>query len=523
MLKKRWLIIFSMFMMVVLLAACASPTPEVDTSELDAAKAAAAEAEAKIAEAEAKAAEAEAMAIEAASASEEELASAQEALEAAQSEAEAAKAEAETAKAEAEAAQAAAAEAVVEEEMVEEEQVTLQYWTWFPPLPTTEKFIAAFEEENPNIDVEITILESTVYQDKLPLSLAGGEELDLVAIQTSAMVDQVKADLMPLEPLLEEHVGTDWQSRINEKSVEQSRSLADDGELYILPMGSLGSVVGYYNVEILDEYGLEVPTTNEEFKAFAADLTAQNPDIVPVVFTGANWFQDEILLTLIGQTHPSFFNDIRYGDGKWNDPAYVQALRDFKQMYDDGIFSMDMIDLDYGRSLEVFYAGEAAILLQGTWEAGVLSESFREENGIELADVGLMPLPLMDEAGTPSIRSFIELGMAVPNNAAHPEEAMKLLEFIVLGNGVDEWAPTFINVPGKLGYELSDDALTSDAAQDGYSTLVDLVQNPSSDRNNVSAFSAVVGDAIIEVLNGADAQEVADALQAEWESGRYLQ
>ena len=322
---------------------------------------------------------------------------------------------------------------------------------------------------------------------------------------------------------MNQYVGDDWASRINEKSVEQSRLLADDGELYILPMGSLGSVVGYYNAEMLAEYGLEVPTTNAEFKEFADAIQAQNPDILPVVFTGANWFQDEILLTLIGQTSPSFFNDIRYGDGAWNDPAFVEALQTYKQMYDDGIFSMDVIDLDYGRALEIFYAGEAAILLQGTWEAGVLSEPFRQENGIELADVGLMPLPLLDEAGTPSIRSFIELGMAVPNNAAHPEEAMKLLEFIVLGNGVDAWAPTFINVPGQLGYALPDTALTSDAARDGYATLVDLVQNPSSDRNNVSAFSAVVGDGIIEVLNGADAQEVADALQAEWESGRYSQ
>ena len=523
MLKKRWLMVTLVLLLVALLAACGGSTPAVDTAELDEAKAAAAAAEAKVAEAEAKAEEAEAMAVKAANASADELAAAQTALETAQAEAEAAKVEAEAAKAEAEAAQSAAAEAAEsEEEMAEDEPVTLQFWTWFPPLPTTEKIIAAFEAENPNIDVEVTILESTVYQDKLPLSLSGGEELDLVAVQTSAMVDQVKADLMPLEPLLEEHVGDDWASRINEKSVEQSRLLAGDGELYILPMGSLGSVVGYYNAEMLEEYGLEVPTTNEEFKAFAADLQAQDPDILPVVFTGAGWFHDEILLTLIGQTSPSFFNDIRYGDGVWNDPAYVQALRDYKQMYDDGIFSMDVIDLDYGRALEVFYTGEAAILLQGTWEAGALSEPFRQESGIELADVGLMPLPLIDESGTPSIRSFIELGMAVPNSAAHPEEAMKLLEFIVLGNGVDEWAPTFINVPGKLGYELPDSTLTSDAARDGYNTLVELVQNPSSDRNNVSAFSNVVGDAIIEVLNGADAQEVADALQAEWESGRYL-
>jgi raffinose/stachyose/melibiose transport system substrate-binding protein len=421
---------------------------------------------------------------------------------------------------------AAEEEGVVEEPVEEEvaEPVTIQFWTWFPPLPTTEKIIAAFEAENPDIKVEITILESTVYQDKLPLSLAGGEELDLVAIQTSAMVDQLKADLQPLEPLLEEYIGADWQSMYAQKSVEQSRILADDGELYILPMGSLGSVVAYYNVEIFEEYGLEVPTNYAEFKSFADELTAQNPDILPVVLNGADgWFQDEVVLTLIGQTSPDFYNDIRYGDGRWDDPAYVQVLEDYKQMYDDGIFSMDVMDLDYGRALEIFYAGEAAILLQGTWEAGVISEPFRQEKGIELADVGMIPLPVIREGGTPSIRSFIELGMAVPHNSDNPEEAMMLLEYIVLGGGVDEWSPAFLAIPSKLGYEFPDDLLTSDAARDGFETLTQLVQNPSSDRNNVSPFSSgVAGPGIIEVINGADAQEVAENMQAEWESGRYI-
>ena len=511
MLKKHWLMVILVLVVVSLLAACGGSTPTVDTSELDAAKAAASTAEAKVAEAEAKAAEAEAMVAEAENASAEELAAAQAAVEAAQ-------AEAETAKAEAEAALAAAAEP--EEEMAEDEQITLQFWTWFPPLPTTEKMIAAFEEEHPNIDVEITILESTVYQDTMPLSLVGGEQMDVVAIQTSSMVNQVKADLSPLEPLLNEYVGSDWADMVNPTAIEQGKILADDGELYILPMGSLGSVVGFYNVEMFEEYGLEVPTTNAELKEFADSLAAQNPDILPVVFTGANWFQDEILLTQMGQTYPEFYDEIRYGDGRWDDPAFVEGLENYKQMFDDGLFSLDVVDLDYGRSLELFYTGDAAILLQGTWEAGVLSTPFREEKGIDLADVGLMPLPLVDESGTPSIRSFIELGLSVPQSSEHPEEAMMLIEYLILGEGVDVWGPALITVPSLNGYEFSEDVLASDAAKEGYATLVDLVENPSSDRNN-TPFSQVVGDAIISVLNGQDAQEAAEGIQAEWESGRY--
>ncbi len=83
------------------------------------------------------------------------------------------------------------------------------------------------------------------------------------------------------------------------------------------------------------------------------------------------------------------------------------------------------------------------------------------------------------------------------------------------------WAPTLSFVPAKLGYALPETTLTSEVAQEGFATMSELIQNPSSDRNN-TPFSQIVGDHIIEVLNGADPEDVAARLQAEWESGRYL-
>ncbi len=192
-------------------------------------------------------------------------------------------------------------------------------------------------------------------------------------------------------------------------------------------------------------------------------------------------------------------------------------------MHDDGIFSLDTIDIDYGGALEIFYSGGAPILLQGTWEAGMLSEPYRTENGIDLAEVGLMPLPLISDEGTPSIRSFIEIGMAVPEQLGQPRGSHEAPRV----PGPWRWrrrvgAERSFVIPAKLGYEIDESILTSDVAQESFATLSELVQNPSSDRNNISPFSNVVGDDIIEVLNGADPEEVAAKLQAEWESGRYL-
>jgi raffinose/stachyose/melibiose transport system substrate-binding protein len=401
------------------------------------------------------------------------------------------------------------------------EPVTIKFWTWFPPLDDTKKLIAGFEAENPGIKVELTELESKAYQDKLPLALAGGDAPDIVAVQTSAMVNQIKDSLQPLEPLLGQYVGADWASQVNPKAIEQAKKLASDGQQYFLPLGSLGSAVGFYNKEIFDKYGLTVPTNYAEFKAVAEKLKADAPDILPMVFPADNWFQDELVLTVVGQQKPSFFNDVRYGNGRWDDPAYIQALQDYKKLYDDGILSKDNLDIDYGRSLELFYTGKAAMMVNGTWEGGVISQPFREAKGINLTDVGAMAFPVLRDGGTPSLRSFIEIGMAIPKAAAHPAEAMKFLEYLNLGNGVDIWGPMLIEVPSKLGYEMDPSVLTSDAAKSGYKTLSDLIANGPSDRNNVSSFSSVAGDGVLEVLGGADPAKVAAKLQAEWESGRY--
>jgi raffinose/stachyose/melibiose transport system substrate-binding protein len=132
-----------------------------------------------------------------------------------------------------------------------------------------------------------------------------------------------------------------------------------------------------------------------------------------------------------------------------------------------------------------------------------------------------MPLPVLENGGTASLRSFIEIGLAVPKSAEHPAEAMKLLQFLVLGNGVDVWGPMLIEVPSRLDYTLPAAVLTTDAAKSGYDTLVKLLANPASDRNNVSAFSTVAGNGIIQVVNGTDPAQVAANLQKEWDSGRY--
>ncbi len=403
------------------------------------------------------------------------------------------------------------------------EPVTIQFWTWFPSEETVQRVIDGFEAANPGVEVEFSLFQNVAYQDRLPLALTSGDTIDVAAVQTSTMVNTVKADLDPLVPLFDQYASGPLESALVPAALEQARVLADDGEIYIAPLGFLGSVAAYYNADLLDELGLDVPRTRADLLNMVRTAEAQRPDLLPISFTGANWFVDEIVLTVTEQIEPGFFNSVRYdAGGAWDSPTFAAAFEAVTSAFDEGIFSLDVLDLDYGRAIEIFQSGEAVMFLQGTWESGILSEPFRTTNGIEMSNVTASPLPLLVENGTHSIRAFIEVGLSVPSHSEHKAEAVKFIEYFTSGDGVDLWVTDLFAAPARVGYAVPSDVFSTDGAASGYAEVAAVLSNPGSDRNNVSDFSNVAGDAVIEtIISGTPVSEQVHFLQAEWDSGRY--
>jgi len=400
--------------------------------------------------------------------------------------------------------------------------VTLKYHTWYPPQSALQPIIDQFQKDNPNIKVELDVQESTKYQQSLPLSLNSGDAIDVVGVQSGLMVEQIRANLQPIDPLFVKYVGKDWQSQFVPANLKTAEGLASDGNLYFLPLGRLGSAVGFYNGAIFDELGLKAPLTYADLVTVAKTIRAKKPDILPMVFPGDNWFQDELVLTIVGQDDPNFFNNIRYKDGKWDTDSYIKALTEYKQMYTDGVLSLDNQDIQYDKASEAFATGKAAMYFNGTWEAGLLSAPWRKTNKNTLTDVGLLALPVFTKTGTASLRSFIEVGLGIPTSSTHPAEAVKLIQYLTEGPGLTSLMTNFIVVPGKIGFQMDSSLLTTQRAKDGYALLEKLVNNPASDRNNLSALSAQIGNEIQAMITkNVSPEDTAKAIQADYASGRY--
>lgn len=388
--------------------------------------------------------------------------------------------------------------------------VTVNYWSWdgAPGQDIVDQEIAAFQAANPNITIKYTEIPQADYKAKAALALSSGEDIDILTVQPGTWAQEVEDYL---EPVANWSNADALNGAFTAKSLEQTQRLFTDNQLLAVPLYLTGSAIGIYNADILDELGVKPPTTWAEFKAMSDAIKAKGLDILPASMPGDAWFQDEVALTVVGQKDAEFFNNVRYNGGAWNTASYVQGLNEYKALYDNGTLDKGTLDLDYGGSTTLFDDGKAAVMFNGSWETG----------RILTGNYGVIPFPA-ETADQASLRSFLDVTMGITSQSTEKDAAAKFIEFMSAGDGVDIWASVLKGIPAVDGYTLPDGVLTTDLQKESYATIVNLLSNPHSDRNNMGAFSDQVGANVLSVVTGQmDAQAAADADQAALEAGNF--
>jgi raffinose/stachyose/melibiose transport system substrate-binding protein len=403
-------------------------------------------------------------------------------------------------------------------------KITLNLWAWSgaPNAASLQRAVAGYEAAHPNITVKINQIASDDFKAKVPLALNGGQQIDVLAVQPNLFADQISGKLLPLSSW-QKYLPSGTLDKFTPLSIEQNKKLYSDGKVYSVPFAVSGSAVGYYNADILAKLGVQPPQTWDDVVKLAGLLKQKLPGVAPIVMPSGSdsWFQDEFVLTLVGQSDPTFFNNVRYNNGKWDTPSYVAAVTEYQKLYQEGALSKNLLDVNYANAMQLFDTGKAAIVFNGSWESTLLSSSFRQANKINIADVGAMPAPTSGDPSTRSLRSFLDVTLGIPKNSKHVQADASLIAYLTTGDGVNKWAQDLGEIPAVAGWTPPSGVLTTPASQQGFTTIETLLANPHSDRNNLSAFSGQVGTRLLQVANGQDPAKAVSAMQADLDSGKY--
>ncbi len=195
----------------------------------------------------------------------------------------------------------------------------------------------------------------------------------------------------------------------------------------------------WYNTQIFEEQGIEVPTTWEEFLSVAEQL--DQAGIQPLTTAGASGFPLTRLLGMyiFRNVGPDAMAAIRDGDAKLTDEGYVAGAQALADLAATGYFGEGFSTRDGDTSTNEFLTGKAAITYDGSWLLGAINDPERNEIGAE--NVGFFPFPEV-EGGEGSIEQY-------PANAGAP----MIISTKQYGPKVADWVSCIAENYGSLALQ----------------------------------------------------------------------
>lgn len=143
-----------------------------------------------------------------------------------------------------------------------------------------------------------------------------------------------------------------------------------DGEIYAVPYNGVQPVVIYYNKDVFEAAGVEVPTTWDELMGAVTELKAAG--VAPFSIGGASKWPYLMWIAYLTDRigGPEVFNRVVAGEeGAWEDPAIIEAATMIQELVQAGGFvdGFSSVDANQGAAEALVYTGQAAMHLQGAW------------------------------------------------------------------------------------------------------------------------------------------------------------
>ena len=334
-----------------------------------------------------------------------------------------------------------------------QEAATVTLESWSPIQQTTDKMIAAFNTDHPEITVERTILNYPDYILDIKTRAAANSLPDIIGLEPGALTQEYRQFLIPLEDLASETWGDAWQDNFFPIGMDQARLGNPSGNESFYGLPVLTQTINlWYTLPLFAEAGLEPPTTYDEMKAAADTFTGMG--VAPLLHGAADgWQRRDVYMQLAHNLAPGLIYKAEVGEAQFTDAALVEALAWYKRLFDDGVVQAGALGLSaYPNSAEMILAGQAAMFPMGAWWQQEAANQDPPELAEGLQGFAPFPFPDVTGAGAPEdLLGGIDVMFGITSNAKDPQAAFTVLADFISGAGAQALINTFNDLPAVAG------------------------------------------------------------------------
>lgn len=386
--------------------------------------------------------------------------------------------------------------------------VTIEFAQWWEPeLPDGEfrALMDEFEEQNPGIKVELISGPYAATKEQLFAGAASGTMPDVVGLDGAWVSDFASQGVITDLTALMGEVGYDDSELASQVQV--------DGSTYMIPVVNFVYPM-FTNDALLADAGVDAPPTNRtEFADAAAAVTALGDDtsgwILPLSLETPNGIQNDVMSwtwasggTMLADGQPDLTND-----DVTSTVEYVQGL------WDDGVIAPGSFTMKEQDKVEEFTNGRVGMMIDSLAHINLIRDSNPD------LEFSISAIPAEDgyegERGIP----YASWGIGVAESSEHPEEAFKLVEFLMSEETNSELSSIANAFPGNKNSTpdfVADDELFADAFeiyQAGYPA------NEFTGLPVAEQLMRLFGEQFQVLLDGGQSvEEMLDKTQAAWEA-----
>ena len=317
--------------------------------------------------------------------------------------------------------------------------VEIEYWQYFfdSRVQAMETLIENFQAANPDITVKMTHFPYADYRTKVAAAIPAGEGPDVVQLFYGWLNDYVAADL--IQPLPADVFPA---SKIDEDFFPMVQAMKDGDAYWALPT-AVRSLALFYNERLLEEAGVEPPTTLDEMIAAAKAMTKRDGagNLTQVGMTAGmtaqdhHWWREGLVRQFGGEPYVDDYQTVNY-----NTEAGLEALNFYSSLFmgDDAVTSIGFMD----EPQAAFKAGRAGLHIDGSFRIGSLAET----RGLKW---GVTEIPATADGTQSNYASYWVNAITTKAEGEKYDAAVKFMEYITSDEAMQIWLDVVGELPAK--------------------------------------------------------------------------
>ena len=293
-------------------------------------------------------------------------------------------------------------------------------------------------EEKFHVTIQVDTAENESYKTKIKAAAAANELPDIFYTWGHEFL----RPMVEMGKVLEvgSYFHDDFKAHLNDAMLA---GITFDGGIYGMPLDNSVAMI-YYNMEMMNQHGLEIPETWDDFLYVCQVFTEQGITPMPVggiePWTLAMYY-DLLALREVG---PQGVTEAAK-TADYSDPGFLEAARKLKQLVDMGAFPEDSATALREEAEALFMQGKSPMYLNGSWTS---SRVYRKTSKIA-GKVQAAPFPVTNPEKS-TIYDFTggpDSAFAVSSRTEDPELTVRVAEYVSLGLAIEMYKCKSSDIP----------------------------------------------------------------------------